>query len=72
MCDTVELFLKQYKIPALSSSNTATRAELELSEELKHPHRTQPFSPLNQNTLKEIKELSTILSDETKKIATPT
>ena len=68
MCDTVESSTKQYRMPTLSSANTAARAALELSEALKNPHPTQTFSPLNDNTLTEIKELSAILSDTTTKI----
>ena len=67
VCDTVELFPKQYKMPTLSSANTESRSALELSEALKHPHPTQHLAPLKENTLTEFKELSAILSDATTK-----
>ena len=40
VCDTVEFTPKQYKMPTLSSSDTAARTALELSEALKNPHTT--------------------------------
>ena len=67
VCDTVEFFPKKYKMPTLSSARTAARVTLKLSKALKHPHPTQSFVPLNDNTLIALKELSAILSDATTK-----
>ena len=55
VCDTVEFFPKNNKMPTLSSSNTAARAALELSKALKHTYHTQPFAALNENILKALK-----------------
>ena len=67
MCDIVEFSPKKYKRPTLSSAYTSARAALELSKVLKNLHPTKTFSPLNDNTLTAIKEISKIFLDTTKK-----
>ena len=57
-------------MPILSSADTATRASLDLTEELRHPHADLPYSPLSDDTIKSLKELSDIFTNEN--IANPT
>ena len=58
MCDTVKSLPKQFNMPSLSSEVTATRAALELTEALCHPHNSTPYAPLSDNTITALKELS--------------
>ena len=70
VCDTVIFFPKKLKMPSLSSANTATRAALELTESLRHPHTNIPYETLSDNTIKALKDLSDIFTNAT--IANPT
>ena len=70
VCDTVKLFSKQFKMPILSSDDTATRASLQLTEALQHPHTDLPYAFLSNNNITALKELSDIFTIET--IAKPT
>ena len=69
VCDTVKLFPKQFKMPSLSSANTATWAALELPEALRHPHTNITYARLSDNTITALKELSDIFTKST--IANP-
>ena len=57
MCDTVKFFRKQFKIIILSSADTATRAELELTEALQHPHADLPYASFSDNTITLLKDI---------------
>ena len=70
VCDTVKFFPKQFKMPILSSADTATRSALELTEALRHPHADLPYAPLSDNTITALKEISYIFTNVT--IANPT
>ena len=65
MCDTVKFLPKKINMPNLSSSETETRAALELTEALRHPHTSTPYAPLSDNTITELKELSDIFTNKT-------
>ena len=62
VCDTVKFFPKQFKIPILSSADTETRTPLELTEALQHPNSDLPYTPLIDNTITALKELSDIFT----------
>ena len=64
-CDTVKFFRELFKIPILSSADTATQAVLELPEALQHPHADLPYAPLSDNTITALKELSDIFTNAT-------
>ena len=70
VCDTVKLFPKPLKMPILSSADTATRATLELTEALQHPHADIPYAPFSDNTITALKEISDIFTNAT--ISNPT
>ena len=70
VCDTVKFFPKHFKMPSLSSADTATCTALEIRKELQHPHAGLPYATLSDNTITEIKELSYIFTNAT--IASPT
>ena len=49
----------------LSSADTATRAALELTEALRHPHTNIPYATLSDNTITALKDLSYIFTNAT-------
>ena len=50
-------------MPIISSADTATRAALDLTEALQHPHANLPYTPLSDNTIPALKEISDIFTN---------
>ena len=70
VCDTVKFIPKQFKMSLLSSADTATRAALDLTEELQHLNADLSYVTLRDNTITELKEISNIFTNVTQ--ANPT
>ena len=70
VCDIVKFFPEEFKIPILSSADTATQSVLELTKALQHPHDDQPYEPFSDNTITALKDLSDIFTNAN--IANPT
>ena len=70
MRDKVKFIPKKFKMPILSSSDTATQVALYLTEALRHPHADLPYAPFSDNTITELNELSDIFTNAN--IANPT
>ena len=47
----------------LSSSDTSTRAALDMAEALQHPHADLPYALLSDNTINALKKISDIFTN---------
>jgi hypothetical protein len=65
--DTVELFPQHGTMPTLSSSDTAIKAAIQLTDALQNPHLAGPFAPLDTSTLSALEHLSELFSSKISK-----
>jgi hypothetical protein len=78
ICDTVEFFPHNFRMPEQSSADAAIRAAQELIHALKHPEPATPFQRLSNEHLQALENLLTSLlaqlrgwRQENKQIPTP-
>jgi hypothetical protein len=60
IADTIEFLPHNFEMPALSSTDLATRAAEDLTQALRNPHPSAPFLPPRAQLATDLKQLSTI------------
>jgi hypothetical protein len=59
--DTLELFLHNYQMPQLSSTNRLLMAAKDMTDTFQNPHQDVPFASVEDDTVKSLADLAAIL-----------